>query len=69
MITDIKMPEIHGVELVSRIREDHSELPIIICSGYHGMKDDQILQFCNIAHFLEKPADPNVLKAKIKELL
>ena len=69
IVTDIKMPEIHGMELILRIRENYKELPIIICSGYDGMKDDPNLQFCDVADFLEKPVDPNVLKAKIKELL
>ncbi len=69
VVTDMKMPQTHGIELVSKIRENFRKLPIIVCSGYSGMKDDQSLQFNEIAAFVEKPVDPEVLKSKIGELL
>lgn len=69
LFTDIKMPEMHGIELVSIVRKSHKDLPIVVCSGYDALKDDQDLQFHNIADFLEKPIDSDVLKAKIEELL
>jgi len=69
VVTDIKMPQIHGIELISKIRKGHKKLPIVICSAYPGMKDDHELQFHKVAGFLEKPVDPAVLKGKLKELL
>jgi len=69
IVTDIKMPQIHGIELISKIRENHKKVPILVCSAYHGMKDDHSLQFHKVADFLEKPVDPAVLKGKLKELL
>ena len=69
VVTDMKMPQVHGVELIARIRENFKELPILVCSAYAGMKDDQGLQFHNIAGFLDKPINPDVLKSRIKELL
>ncbi len=69
VVTDIKMPQIHGIELISRIRENDEKVPIVICSAYPGMKDDHSLQSHGIADFLEKPVDPAVLKGKLKELL
>lgn len=69
VVTDMKMPQVHGIELISKIREKFKKLPIIVCSAYHGMKDDQSLQFNEIAGFVEKPVDSDILKDKIKELL
>jgi len=69
IVTDIKMPQLHGVELVSRIRQIHRNLPIVVCSAYHGMKTDADLQFHEVAAFLEKPVDPDVLESKLQELL
>ncbi len=69
VVTDVKMPQVHGVELISRIREHFKELPILVCSAYPGMKDDQELQFHDISGFLDKPINPDALKSRIKELL
>lgn len=69
VVTDMKMPQVHGIELVARIREKFEDLPIIVCSAYHGMKDDQSLQFHKIAGFIEKPVESDVLIGKIEEVL
>ena len=69
VVTDMKMPQVHGIELVARIREKYEDLPIIVCSAYHGMKDDQSLQFHEIAGFIEKPVESDVLIGKIEEVL
>lgn len=34
IITDIKMPEINGLDLINRIREKDENTKIIILSGY-----------------------------------
>ena len=69
VITDIKMPNMHGIDLIKNIRKIDANIPIVICSGYHGMKEDDNMQFYNIAAFLEKPLEADILENKIKELL
>jgi DNA-binding NtrC family response regulator len=69
IITDIKMPNMHGIDLIKNIRKINSNIPIVICSGYHGMKEDNDMNFYNIAAFLEKPLEADTLEKKIKELL
>jgi len=69
VVTDMKMPGVHGIELISRIRENFDKLPIMVCSAYPGMKDDDNLKFYDIAGFVEKPVDPDLLEAKLNELL
>ena len=69
LITDIKMPDTHGIQLLSKIRQRDQELPVIVCSGLPGMKDDQTLRFHRIADFIEKPVDGEVLKRKIERVL
>ncbi|MBI9077102.1 MAG: response regulator [Desulfatibacillum sp.] len=65
VVTDIKMPGIHGIELIARIRKEHKDLPIVVCSGYPGMKDDLELKFYNIAGFIEKPVNPEEFENQI----
>lgn len=69
IITDIKMPNMHGMDLVKNIRKIDTNIPIVVCSGYHGMKEDDNMRFYNIAAFLEKPLEADILENKIKELL
>ncbi|MEA3361480.1 MAG: response regulator [Thermodesulfobacteriota bacterium] len=69
IVTDIKMPGIHGFELIRKIREKHGSLPIIVCSGYHGMEEDIEIQFHDVAAFLEKPVNMEALGKKIKAVL
>ena len=69
IITDIKMPNMHGIDLIKNIRKIDANIPIVVCSGYHGMKEDDDMRFYNIAAFLGKPLDADILENKIKELL
>ena len=69
IIIDIKMPQVHGLEAIERIRERDGEIPIIICSAYPLMEDDIVVKTSNIAAFITKPIDIEALKAKIAALM
>ena len=43
LITDIKMPGTHGLEVIERIRERENDIPIIICSAYRLMEYDIVV--------------------------
>ncbi len=66
VITDIKMPGMHGFELINEIRKQKQDLPIIVCSGYQGMREDADIILNKVSGFFEKPVDLEVLKTKIK---
>lgn len=69
VVTDIKMPGMHGFTLISKIRKDNKDLPIIVCSAYHGMSEDTDLHFHNVSEFFEKPVNMDILKEKIEAIL
>ncbi len=69
LILDIKMPGIHGLEILRRIRESGNNTPIIICSAFEGMKDDFIIKSYNISDFLAKPIDLKSLSDSVKRTL
>ncbi len=69
VVTDIKMPEMYGVELISEIRKESKTIPIIVMSAYSGMKEDDELQFHKIAGFVEKPIDIEILQNTIITVL
>ncbi|MBE0432146.1 response regulator [candidate division WOR-3 bacterium] len=69
IIIDIKMPQVHGLEAIERIRERDSNVPIIICSAYPLMEDDIVVKTSDIAAFITKPIDIESLKSRITELI
>ncbi len=67
--TDIKMPQMHGIELVTKIREHDKNIPIIICSGFQGLKEDANLKLHGVTDFVEKPVNTEALISKLEEML
>lgn len=69
MVTDIKMPGMHGFQLIEEVRKVNKRIPIIVCSGYHKMKEDSDLFFLNVAAFISKPVDMSILSETIRRVL
>ncbi len=69
IVTDIKMPGMHGFELITKIRGKYGSLPIVVCSGYHGMREDTAIRLHNVAAFLEKSVNMEALGKKIAAVL
>jgi YesN/AraC family two-component response regulator len=68
IVTDIKMPGIHGLELIEEIRKKDSDIPIIIYTAFRGMKEDYIVRLYNIEAYYIKPIDWNHLYKKVKQM-
>jgi len=68
VLLDLKMPDLHGLEVLRTIREKNKELPIIICTAYEKMQDDYTIWSGRVAAFLTKPLDLENLKDIIYEL-
>jgi DNA-binding NtrC family response regulator len=68
IVTDIKMPDMHGLELIEKIRKKDPDIPIIIFTAYKGMKEDYIVRLYNIEAYFIKPIDWNRLYKKVKQM-
>ena len=69
VILDIRMPDMHGLEVLTRIRETHKDLPVILCTAVHGLKDDYTVWDARVAAYLTKPIDLDDLVYKVQEVL
>lgn len=67
MITDIKMPEISGLELIARIRERDKKTVIIILSGYSNFQFAQRAIELGVSRYLTKPTNPRELICVLEE--
>lgn len=69
VILDIKMPGMHGIEVLQRIKEVDKNVPVIISTAYQKMESDPVLSTSCVAAFLKKPVDLNQLRAEVKRIL
>jgi len=55
VITDLRMPEMSGSELLKSIKQNNPELPVIVISGYNLAEEEDTLM-ANLADgFINKP--------------
>ncbi|MFT4106458.1 MAG: response regulator [Lacrimispora sp.] len=68
IITDIKMPEVSGLDLIRQIRERSLNIRIIILSGYSNFSYAQKAIELGVTRYLLKPTDPRELLSLLKEM-
>lgn len=67
VITDLKMPNMDGYEILKRIKEDSQNTPVIVITG-NGNKEDAIKAMNNKASaFIEKPFSTEILYPIVNE--
>lgn len=67
IITDMTMPEITGLEFINMIRELNPIIPIIICSGYSELLDNNKNED-NYLYTVSKPISTNQMAHLINEI-
>lgn len=61
MLTDIRMPEMDGIELARLVKEKHPDLDIIIMTGYPSQENIKDALSLRIVDYITKPISPAVL--------
>lgn len=69
VITDQTMPEITGAELARQIIALRPDIPIILCTGYSNLIDDQSAKELGIRKLILKPLTKAMLAHLIREVL
>ncbi|WP_417310537.1 response regulator FixJ [Devosia sp.] len=65
LITDLRMPDINGVELLRRLREDGTLLPAVVITGHGDVQMAVEAMKSGALDFIEKPFSDDVLIASI----
>lgn len=66
IVTDIKMPEVSGLELIRQIRERNQEIRIVILSGHSNFAYAQKAIELGVTRYLLKPTNPRELIAVLE---
>ncbi len=67
VITDLKMPEMNGFELLSYISRNHKNMPVIVITAFGTPEIEKELHSIGSFQYLEKPLDLDILEARICE--
>lgn len=67
IVLDLKMPGLHGIEVLREIKKVKQRIQVIILTGHGTEKDEAEAKQLGGFDFLRKPADIDLLVAKIKE--
>ncbi len=69
LLTDMTMPDLTGVELSLRVHALRPNIPIILCSGFSELIDDDKARDIGIQQFLKKPILSKALAETIRKVL
>lgn len=69
IVTDVRMPEMGGLELVRRLKERGVTLPVVVITGHGDVPLAVEAMRAGVVDFIEKPFDDEVLLRSIRMAL
>jgi two-component system alkaline phosphatase synthesis response regulator PhoP len=69
MISDIKLPDVQGIEVAGKIREQYMDIRLIIITGFPDLADSIETIDLGIDEILIKPIKPDELLRAVKEAI
>src|ERR1700686_2955456 len=69
IITDVRMPEISGIDLLRKVEELGADIPVIVITGHGDISLAVEAMKLGAVDFLEKPFDDDQLLAALKSTL
>lgn len=69
VLTDVRMPDISGIDLLKRLRALKITMPVIVITGHGDVPLAVEAMKCGAADFLEKPFDDEILLAAVRSAL
>lgn len=61
MLTDLRMPDMDGIEVIRAVADEFPEIRVVMITGYPGRKSAEQAEELGIFEYLEKPLSPRRL--------
>nr|MDA3790353.1 response regulator [Desulfobacula sp.] len=69
VITDMTMPQMTGVNLSEKLMDIRPDIPIIICTGYSALVDEEKAKELGLAAYVMKPINMSEVARTIRKVL
>ncbi|MCI5124348.1 MAG: response regulator [Candidatus Electrothrix sp. AR5] len=69
VVTDMAMPKISGIELATKILKRRPNVPVILCTGFSEMINEEKAKSLGIKAYLMKPVLRSKLAASVRQVL
>jgi two-component system response regulator FixJ len=69
VVTDVRMPDVSGIDLLRHLREAGSDVPVIVITGHGDIPLAVEAMKLGAAEFFEKPYDDEALLAAVRSAL
>ncbi|MES2834547.1 MAG: response regulator FixJ [Pseudomonadota bacterium] len=69
IVTDVRMPEINGLEMIRRLKDLGVTLPVIVITGHADVPLAIEAMHAGVADFIEKPFDDEALLGAVQAAL
>ena len=69
VVTDMTMPNMTGIQLAAELKMLRPELPIVLCTGFNNLVNDEKCRANGIQGFVMKPVIMKELASTIREVL
>jgi PAS domain S-box-containing protein len=69
VITDMTMPGLTGSELAKALMAIRPDIPVILCTGFSGLMNEQMAKQAGICEFIMKPYSLSILAGTVRRAL
>jgi DNA-binding NtrC family response regulator len=69
IISDYLMPEMTGIELITALRRDQHDLPVIVVTGHGSVEHAVTAMRAGATDYIEKPIEPKQLEMAVDQVL
>ncbi|MBU1055458.1 MAG: sigma-54 dependent transcriptional regulator [Proteobacteria bacterium] len=69
LISDIRMPDVDGLNLLDQVHKQWPELPVIIVTAYGSLETTMEALRLGASDYISKPFSPEAIRLKVKKVL